>query len=64
MLLDLNLLVIFADSMCKENVYAKMEKLEVQICRLHVQDRALKLCPALHVRLSAVAGSPSLNVSA
>ena len=32
MLFDSNLLVIFADK-CKENLYAKMEKLEAQICR-------------------------------
>ena len=31
--------------MCKENLYAKMDKLEAQLCSLGVQDRALKLCP-------------------
>ena len=32
MLLDSNVLVVFADK-CQENVYAKMEELEAQICR-------------------------------
>ena len=31
--------------MCKENSYAKMEKLEAQILYVGVQGRALELCP-------------------
>ena len=37
-------------SMCKENLYAKLEKLEAQIC-LGVQDRALKLHPAYYSQI-------------
>ena len=32
-------------SMCEENLYVKMEKLEAQIFRYTIKDRGLKLCP-------------------
>ena len=44
MLLDSNLVVMFADNMCKENLNAKMEKLKAQICRCTRQGLKVMSC--------------------